>query len=251
MGRKLKDTYHRLGELLVRKGHASAHHIDEALALQRAHANERKAAPKLGDILIDRKVLTANVIKEILEEQKVARGEKRVLTVGLRDHGDVAIVELVGRLDESKQDHVTKVFERLMNRGFCRIAVDCSKLVYLDSHGVSAFVAYVDEARARGGDVKFFKMNPDAKFTLERLGLSKFLQTFPNEDASAKAFDLPIDEYMSRGTLGEYVSRHDQKVFHLSYCPVLSDVHDEDKVYFESKKHARDAGKSPCRKCKP
>jgi len=249
--RKLKDTYPRLGELLVRRGIAEPEQIDEALAFQRAQISDRKPTTRLGDILVDRNELSASVIRDILEEQKIGRGEKRILTIGLREREEVAVLTLAGRLDETKQDNVTRIFERLMNRGFNQIAVDCRRLVYLNSHGVSSFVAYVDEARARGGDVKFFGLNHDAKFTLERLGLSRFLQTFGSEQDAVRAFRLPIDEYMSRGTLGEYVSIVDQKAYHLSYCPLLEKLQEEDKVYFESKRHARDAGRTPCRKCKP
>ncbi len=138
-----------------------------------------------------------------------------------------------------------------MNRGFARVAVDCSKLVYLNSHGVSSFVRYIDEARARGGDLKFFGLSPDATFTLDRLGVSKFLQTFVTENDAIHHFELPIDEYMSRGTLGEYVSASDSRTFHLSYCGVMSKISDDEKVFFESKRHARDASRTPCKRCKP
>jgi anti-anti-sigma factor len=251
VSKRVRETYHRLGEILVRKGVAKSKHIDEALREQRQTLHEGGDAPKLGDILVKRNILSPTVIREILEEQKVGRGEKRVLSISLRGSDEVAVLEIGGRLDESKQERVAHVFERLMNRGFCKVLVDCRQLVYLDSHGVSAFVAYIDEARARGGDVKFFGLNPDAQFTLDRLGLNAYLQTFEAEGEAVRAFDLPIDEYMSRGSLGEYVSIDTQKNFHLSYCPSLESVADEDKVYFESKKHARDAGKSACRKCRP
>jgi anti-anti-sigma factor len=247
----MKETYPRLGEILVRKGVAKPRHIDEALMVQRQSLNEGGSAPRLGDILVKRNILSPTVIREILEEQKIGRGEKRVLSIDLRGNDEVAVLEIAGRLDETKQEHVARVFERLMNRGFCKVLVDCRQLVYLDSHGVSAFVAYIDEARARGGDVKFFGLNPDAQFTLDRLGLNAYLQTFEVEDEAVRAFDLPIDEYMSRGSLGEYVSIDEQKTFHLSYCPTLESVDDEDKVYFESKRHARDAGKAACRRCRP
>lgn len=251
MPKKLKDTYPRLGELLVRKGVATHHHIDQALAVQRAHLNDRKTSPKLGDILVEHKVLSPKVIREILEEQKLGRGEKRTLVLGLREHGDVAIVTLAGRLDQSKQEHVHGVFERLMNRGFHQVGVDCRKLVYLDSHGVSSFVAYVDEARARGGDIKFFALRPEARFTLDRLGLSGFLQVFPTEAETIHAFHHAIDEVMSKGSVGEFIGAADQKQFHFSFCPALAEVHEEDRLYFESRKDAKDAGKTPCRKCKP
>lgn len=253
MSKKLKDTYHKIGELLVRRNLAPAEAIDEALAIQRSHIEQHRTPPRLGEILIERKVLDRKLIKEILQEQEVGRGQKKVLKIDLRDAEGVAVVILEGRLDETKEEPVTQVFERLMNRGFARIAVDCGKLIYLNSHGVSSFVSYIDEARARGGDMKFFGMSADSKFVMERLGLSNFVQSFATEDEAIKAFGLPIDEYMSRGALAEYVSSEARadKSFHLSYCSGAQKIHEEDRVYFESKWHARDAGKVPCKRCKP
>src|SRR5436190_15890268 len=253
MSKKLRDTYHKIGELLVRRNLAPAEAIDEALAIQRSHIEQHRTPPRLGEILIERKVLDRKLIKEILAEQEVGRGQKKVLNINLRDADGVAVVILEGRLDETKEEPVTQVFERLMNRGFTRIAVDCSKLIYLNSHGVSSFVSYIDEARARGGDLKFFGMSAESRFVMERLGLSNFVQTFTGEEEALKAFELPIDEYMSRGALAEYVSAdgRSDRFYHLSYCTAAQKIHEEDRVYFESKWHARNSGKLPCKRCKP
>ena len=172
MARKLKDTFPRLGELLIRRGIAEPDQIEEALALQRAQISERKPITKLGHILVVRNELSASVIREILEEQKIGRGEKRVLTIGLRERDEVAILALAGRLDETKQENVTRIFERMMNRGFNQIAVDCRRLVYLNSQGVSSFVAYVDEARARRTAIA-------GVFDLEMIGYTSPMQTAP------------------------------------------------------------------------
>ena len=253
MPRKLHDTYHKIGELLVRKKLAPAEAIDEALAIQRAEIARKRVPPRLGEILIERQVLDRRLIKEILQEQQIGRGQKKVLKIDLRDADGVAVVGLDGRLDESKADSITRIFERLMNRGFARIAVDCAKLVYLNSHGISRFVAYIDEARARGGDMKFFGLSPDARVVMDRLGLSNFVQGFSNEDEAIKAFELPIDEYMSRGALAEYISAEGKKdrFYHLSYCTAAQKIHEEDRVYYESKWHARDSSKLPCKRCRP
>jgi len=253
MPRKLHDTYHKIGELLVRKKLAPAEAIDEALAIQRAAIEGKRPAPRLGEILIERKVLDRKLIREILEEQQIGRGQKRSLKVDLRDAEGVAVVSLDGRLDESKAEAITSIFERLMNRGFARIAVDCSRLVYLNSYGISRFVAYIDEARARGGDMKFFGFSADARIVMDRLGLSNFVQAFTSETEAIKAFELPIDEYMSRGALAEYISAEGKKdrFYHLSYCSAAQKIHEEDRVYYESKWHARDGGKVPCKRCKP
>ena len=253
MSKKLKETYHKIGELLVRRNLAPAAAIDEALAIQRSHIQQKRTPPRLGEILIERKVLDRKLIKEILQEQEVGRGQKKILKIDLRDADGVAVLALDGRLDETKEEPVTRVFERLMNRGFCRIALDCSKLVFLNSHGVSSFVSYIDEARARGGDMKFYGLSPEAKFVMERLGLSNFVQSFAGEEEALKAFELPIDEYMSRGALAEYVSTdgRSDRFYHLSYCTAAQKIHEEDRVYYESKWHARNSGKLPCKRCKP
>jgi anti-anti-sigma factor len=251
MPKRLKETYHKIGELLVRRRLAPPEAIDEALAVQRSALEHRQSVPRLGEILVERKVLDRRTIRNILEEQKIGRGEKRILRIGLRDRGGVAVVTLDGRLDEAREDAATRVFERLMNAGFSRVAVDCSRLVYLNSHGMSSLVSYIDEARARGGDMKFFGLTPDVRFVIDRLGLALFIQTFDTEDEAYRAFDLPIDEYMSRGALAEYVSPETGRFFHLSYCPAAQKIPENERVYFESKWHARESGKLPCKRCKP
>lgn len=251
MPRTLRDTYHKIGELLVRRRLAPPEAIDEALALQRSALERHRSAPRLGEILVERKILDRKTIRRILEEQKIGRGEKRLLRIGLHDRGGIAVVTLEGRLDASMEERARRVFERLMNAGFARVAVDGTGLLHLDSQALSALVVYVDEARARGGDVKLFGLSPDARLVLDRLGLTPFLQIFETEKEAARAFDLPIDEYMSRGALAEFVSEETGRVFHLSFCPAAQKIPEEARVYFESKWHAREAGRLPCRRCKP
>lgn len=249
--KKLKETFHRLGEILVRKRLVESSVVDQALAYQRSEIEQKRSAPKLGDILVKRQILDRRAVREILESQKLHRGEKRILKVDLRERDGVAIISLSGRLDQHLEIYLTRVLERLMNRGIVRIAVDTSDLVYLNSHGASSFVSYVDESRARGGDVKFFGLTADCAFTLERLGLTKFLQLFDTEEEVLRSFDVPIDEYMSRGTLGEYLASEKSRFYHLSYCDDAQKISDDTRVYYESKMHARSDGKTACKRCKP
>jgi anti-anti-sigma factor len=251
MGRKIRETYHRFGELLVRRKGASHEAVDEALALQRADLERGRTPRRIGEILEERRVLDKLTIREILHEQKIARGDKSKLKISLEDADGVALLSLEGRLDKTKAEALTRVLERLMNRGFARIAVDLGRLVSTDSQGVSAFISYIDESRARGGDVKFFDLRPEIKIVLDRLGLSHFVQVFDTQLATIHAFDLPIDEYMSRGALGEYISSSKTRQYHLSYCALAQKIHEEDRTYYESKWHARKDAKQPCRKCRP
>ena len=68
-----------------------------------------------------------------------------------------------------------------MNRGFARVAIDAEELAYLDSRGFSCFISYVDESRARGGDLKFFGLSAGADLLLKKLGLHRFIQVFEDK----------------------------------------------------------------------
>jgi len=251
VSKKLKDTYPRLGELLVRKRAATPEVVDQALAIQRAELAEHRTPRKIGEILIERRVLDRTTIREILEEQKVARGEKRKFKLSLADDRGVAVLTVDGQLERSRIDTLTRVLERLMNRGFVRICVDARKLAAIDSDGISAFIPYIDESRARGGDIKFLGLSSSGQALFEQLGLDKFVHTFDSETDAVRAFDLRIDEYMSRGALGEYISETSSREFHLSYCRSAQRIGDTNRVYYESKWHARKDGKQPCRRCRP
>jgi anti-anti-sigma factor len=251
VGKKTNDTYHRFGELLVRKSVSNVRAVDEALAIQKAERDAGKTPRKIGRILAERKLLDRVTIREILQEQKLLRGISHTFKIDLRDEGGIALLTLKGRLDSKTSEALTRVLEKLMNRGFARVAVDATQLAYVDSRGISSFISYVDESRARGGDVKFFGLSAEATLLIHRLGLDKFLQVFPEKQPTVAAFDLPIDEYMSKGALGEYVSTPQARLFHLSYCASAQKIPEPDRTYFESKWHARDAGRKACQKCKP
>jgi len=251
VSRKLKETYHRFGELVLRKKAATPEVIDEVLALQRAEIGRGKNPPRIGEILVERKILDKRTIREILHEQQLTRGEKKRFSVSLRDAGGIAVLTLHGRLDRLRIPPLTRILEQMMNRGFSRVAVNGSKLAYVDSQGISSFIPYIDESRARGGDLKFYGINAAGRIVLDRLGLNRFVQLFPTEEATRHAFELPIDEYMSRGALGEYVSSPASRQLHLSYCSVAQEIVEEDRIYYESKWHARSDGKKLCVKCRP
>ncbi len=58
------------GEIAVEKGLASQRDIDEALKIQKEYEDKHKVHKVIGVILTERKVLTPQDVKAILEEQK-------------------------------------------------------------------------------------------------------------------------------------------------------------------------------------
>lgn len=244
--KKAPPAQHRLGELLVQRGLVSPRAVSHALDVQKAAQAEKRRTPKLGEILVDTRVLDTRVIREILDDQKIARGEKAVLRIGLEEAaGRVAVLTLHGRLDNDTGPRFVRVLERVMNRGICRIAVDCAKLLYVNSYGISAIIQYVDECRARGGDMTFFGVIPSVQTTLKQIGLGPFLHL---AGTRAEALKPPPKNHEP---VAELVSTSSGRFFHLSYCADARKFEEDTRLYFIDRSRAERSGKLPCPKCNP
>jgi len=164
----------------------------------------------------------------------VARGEHRVLV-------------LDGRLDETFEALIGEALDELLEERQVRVIVDLRTLTYLNSRGVSIFIAAVDQLREAGGDLKIVGAPPQAKLVLERLGIDRLLQQFATPEEAVEAFKVPIQEFLSDGGLGTFVAGAKAKTFHASDCKKVKRL--KSVVVFASKQAARVAGLKPCPRC--
>jgi anti-anti-sigma factor len=169
------------------------------------------------------------------------------LSVTLAARGDVHVLTLAGRLDETFEDVVNGAFQKLVDRKQWGVVVDLGGLTYLNSRGVSVFIAVVDDLRAAGGDLKLAASPAQARLVLERLGVDKLLQQFDTVEKAVDAFKVPIQEFLSEGGLDVFVAGAKGKTFHASGCPKVKKL--KAVKILHSKKSARDAGLKPCPKC--
>lgn len=250
---KAKSTgpIYRLGDLLLRRGLISYEELRHALAVQRAAIEEDDCAPRLGEILVRQRILDRATIREILEEQKVVRGEKRRFQLEISQSRGAVIVRLRGRLDETTDARLVRVLERLLNRGAARIVLDARRLLYINNLAISSLIVFVDETRLRGGDLKIFGLDTDTRVPFERLQLTRYLHVTETESQAVRAFDRPVDDLVASGSLSEFVSTSAGRYYHLSYCPDNRRAPEETRLYFRTKDVAEHAGKSPCDKCRP
>jgi len=160
---------------------------------------------------------------------------------------ECSVVELDGRLDETFEEKIAGALNGLLERHRVRVVVDLRKLSYLNSRGVSIFIAAVDQLREAGGDLKIAGAPPQAKLVLERLGVDRLLQQFATPEEAIEAFQVPIEEFLSDGGLGVFVAGARSKTFHASDCAKVKKL--KSVKILPSKKAARDAGLSPCPRC--
>lgn len=102
--------------------------------------------------------------------------------------GDVAVVVLpveeldAGNTAEFKRD-VTPVVE-----ASARIVFDLSKLRFIDSSGLGAFLSCLRKANARGGDVKLCCMSRQVRTVFELVRLHRILDIQETREAAVAAF---------------------------------------------------------------
>lgn len=246
---KLKDTYPRLGELLVQRRLVSPDAIEHALALQRAALEREEQAPKIGEILVKQKSLSKQTVKLILDEQKVARGEKRRLSISVEEASrGVVVLKLRGGLEKQTDASLVRVLEKLMDRAVYRIAVDGSHLVSISSYSISSFIAYIDQCRAHGGELAFFNLRGPASVTFDKLNLMPFLSVF---DSRKAALDALRDPEGATAPVSEFVSSFTNRLYHRSYCGDIKKLEEDTRLYFMSRANAERGGKKPCPNCKP
>lgn len=169
------------------------------------------------------------------------------LRVTVAPRGEVQVLALSGRLDETFEDVLKDKFERLLDRKQVCVVVDLGGLSYLNSRGVSAFIAAVDALREAGGDLKLAAAPPQATLVLERLGVDKLLQRFETAEQAVGAFNVPIQEFLSQGGLDVFVAGARAKTFHASGCASVKRL--KAVKILHSRKSARDAGLKPCPRC--
>ncbi|HEV3026385.1 MAG TPA: hypothetical protein VG457_02375, partial [Planctomycetota bacterium] len=108
-------------------------------------------------------------------------------------------------------------------------------------------IAALDAFREAGGDLKLAGAPPQARLVLERLGVHRIIQQFPTSQEAFKAFEVPIQDYLSQGGLDVFVTAVRGKVFHASGCSRIRRL--TSVRIHATKKAARDAGLKACRRC--
>ena len=198
---------------------------------------------------MQQKSLSKQTVKLILDEQRVARGEKQSLSIGVEEpERGVVVLKLRGSLDKKTDASLVKVLEKLMDRAVYRIAVDGAHLVSISSYSVSSFIAYIDECRGHGGELAFFNLRGPASVTFDKLNLMPFLSVY---DSRTSALDALKDPDTAGGAVSEFVSSFTSRVYHRSYCDDIKKLEEETRLYYMNRQNAERGGKKACARCKP
>lgn len=98
------------------------------------------------------------------------------------------ILDLDGELDAHTATHLEDSLKKLISENRQRIIVNCQKLEYISSAGLGVFMAYIEDVRSMGGDIKLTNMTPKVYNVFDLLGFPTLYDIMDTEQDAINKF---------------------------------------------------------------
>ena len=109
--------------------------------------------------------------------------------IALRERGKIQVMELRGYLDAHTAPNLEEAFQKLLKESKFNILVNCKDLAYISSAGLGVFMAFIEDVRTGGGDIKMSNMSPKVFNIFDLLGFPMLYEIFSDEHEAVKKFD--------------------------------------------------------------
>jgi anti-sigma B factor antagonist len=112
-------------------------------------------------------------------------------SVGFRSSGDVQILDLRGELDAHTAAELEAAMTKCHQDATYQVLVNGSSLAYISSAGLGVFMAFIEEFRDQGGDIKIAELQPKVYNVFDLLGFPMLFDIVPSEDEAIQRFVTP------------------------------------------------------------
>ena len=99
------------------------------------------------------------------------------------------VLELNGELDAHTASHLEDSLRELIDRDKDHIIVNFNELDYIASAGLGVFMAYIEDVRSLGGDIKLTNMNSKVYNVFDLLGFPTLYDILDNEEEAIEKFE--------------------------------------------------------------
>ncbi len=107
----------------------------------------------------------------------------------IEERGDVKILKMKGYLDAYTSLQFEEKMKELIESGNYKIVVNMKNLSYISSAGFGVFMAFVDEVRKKGGDIKFCCLPEKIDEIFELLGFKHIFEVLNDENKAIESFE--------------------------------------------------------------
>ncbi|MFW5973375.1 MAG: STAS domain-containing protein [Bacteroidota bacterium] len=109
-------------------------------------------------------------------------------SVGFRSADNVQILDLRGELDAHTASELEAAFNRCRQEDRHNVVVNGSGLQYISSAGLGVFMAYIEDIRERGGDIKIAELQPKVFNVFDLLGFPLLFEIVSEESEALARF---------------------------------------------------------------
>lgn len=102
---------------------------------------------------------------------------------------DYDILELKGELDAHTASQLEDSLKELIDQNKHNIIVNCNNLDYIASAGLGVFMAYIEDVRSLGGDIKLTNMNSKVYNVFDLLGFPTLYDILEDEQDAIEKFN--------------------------------------------------------------
>lgn len=110
-------------------------------------------------------------------------------SVGFRPLGSIHVLDLKGELDAHTASELEAAIQKCQDEGRFRIVINGQNLQYISSAGLGVFMAYIEELRERGGDLKIASLQPKVFNVFDLLGFPMLFDIVETEDEAISKFE--------------------------------------------------------------
>lgn len=98
------------------------------------------------------------------------------------------VLELSGELDAHTASQLENSLKSLIDQDKNQIIVNCKDLDYIASAGLGVFMAYIEDVRTLGGDIKLTNMNSNVYNVFDLLGFPSLYDILEEESDAIEKF---------------------------------------------------------------
>lgn len=125
--------------------------------------------------------------------------QEKNFDVKIEEKDSVKILNLNGYLDAYTAIKFEELLSEIIKSGSYKIVVNMKNLSYISSAGFGVFMAFIDEVRKGGGDIKFSCLPKKIDEIFELLGFKHIFESFKDDDSAIKSFEKGKRGDVSRG----------------------------------------------------
>ncbi len=110
-------------------------------------------------------------------------------SVTSRRAGPVQVLDIEGELDAHTASDLEAAIEQCQAEERYRIVVNGEALKYISSAGLGVFMAFIEEVREEGGDIKIAALRPKVYNVFDLLGFPMLFDIVDTEEEAVKRFE--------------------------------------------------------------